>query len=207
MAQGASSRRRREPWGGTKTLQLEKNLTVPALGPRQCCRGAAVPGHQRPTGWPLPQEAPSSLAGAIMINHPGFVTLASTFSGPWVCSAPPHHQARSLSTTVLPWARAAQMLAKQEGSSRHISLCPRTPRSLLFQPQEPKIPFPSAIFACPGLTVLLGGTGCCPTPGQVWGNGLVPRPYPARVGAEGVLTGLFMFLHEIQAARYCPRSV
>lgn len=80
-----------------------------------------------------------------MINHPGFVTLASTFSGPQVCSAPPHHQARSLGTTVLPPARAAQMLAKQEGSYRHISLCPRTPRSLLFQPQthrSQKSPFP-----------------------------------------------------------------
>lgn len=117
-----------------------------------------------------------------MINHPGFVTLASTFSGPRVCSAPPHHQARSRGTAVLPRARAARMLATQEGSSRHISLCPRTPRSLLFQPQEPKIPFPSAIFACPGLAVLLGGTGCCPTPRQVWGNGLGPRQGPTLPG-------------------------
>lgn len=156
------------PGAALKPLGRNKNLTVPAFGPRQPCGGAAVAGHQRPTGWPLPQEAPSRLTGATNDQPPRFCHACKHifWSTGLLCTTPSPGQVTGhhcfTSGKGCPDAgKAGGLLQTHLPMPTH----PKKPLIPATDPQEPKIPFPSAIFVCPGLAVLLGDTSCCPTPG------------------------------------------
>lgn len=193
-----------------KTFSWNKNLIVPALRPRQCCRGAAVPGHQQPTGWPVTQEAPSSLTGAANDQPPWFCHACKHifWSTGLLCTTPSPGQvtgyrcftpgkgcpdagnAGGLLQTHLPMpTHPEKPLVPATGTKNPLSLC------------HLRMPWARC---SPGGHWLLSHTR---TSVGKWARAQT-RSYPPRVGAEGVLTGLSLFLHELlQAAQYCPWSL
>lgn len=165
-----------------KTFSWNKNLIVPALGPRQCCRGAAVPGHQQPTGWPVTQEAPSSLTGAANDQPPWFChTCKHIFwSTGLLCTTPSPGQVTGYRCFTpgkgCPDAGNAGGLLQT-----HLPM-PTHPEKPLVPATGTKNPLSLCHLRMPWARCSPGGHWLLSHTGQVWGNGLGPRQGPTLPG-------------------------